>query len=637
MAPLLAGHKSVTRQEGDEDSDSDGADTSLAQSSQQLSLYTKSGYKRVPIYLDSIAIGQWNQKFNSVTTQLERDIRETVQPSELKRFLFGQSHILYPESKYIDPLLLAHADSVPEILDALTPQYINYLNWSLLLQIADTFNPQSRHTIEEYTSISQFSPSTRLKTIPDPLSEDEIVEHHGVKRLTVTRGGGGSDWTLGDVWRMQTALEKATGINRGFLPFAYWESSNSGHEFTFLIPKDCSKIFEDLSREDKNILDICGLQINYSQVNGNICSEDYNERVIKSVEVISEESDHSDSSDTQELIDKEHDSSDIHGFIDECKEVPYGEESDHSDSSDTQELIDKEHDSSDIHGFTDECKEVPYGEESDHSDSSDTQELIDKELDSSDIHEFIDECKEVHVPYGKESDHSDSKLHHAKAVTIPDDIISKTFVQISDDRDFSDSCDESKTIKELFTTQEMSDDSCSSEDLTTSNRVEMYKEYNTSIVSEGTPSCEELAEGEGRSVVSTKGFGLEHLIPEDTARQMNRKQFSRLTDLITNTPPGKLQEECSDHFLHDFAKVMQSWKDLAPYFGVNEWRVEEIEENYPNEDDQKYQALLCWKRIDPSTATYEGLVECLLSHGHVMEVFVLLVRLPKGRWMRIST
>ena len=382
-----------------------------------LSTYTAAGAKRVPLKQSHEAV-KWNHQFQQLTSKFESELPE--EPDKLKEFLLNQNHILYPEFKYINTTLLSDAGSIEEIFSVLTPQYMNYLNWSLLLQIADTFNPQSRYTIEEYTN--QFPPSTQLKTLPDPLSEEEIVELYGAKRLRVTFEGGGNDWTLGDVWQVQTALEKATGINRAFLPFAYWESSYSVHDFAFLIPESAVGILEELCDEDLKILAICdvrSIDIDYYQVL---------------------------------TISKE----------------------------------------------TDKITQPPI--------------------------QVPDECR-----------------------------------------------------------------------------------------------------------VRTKDFGLEHLIPEDIVRKMNREELSHLTNLITNTPPGKLQRKCLDEDLHDLAKNMQSWKDLASYFGVNEWRVEEIEENYPNEDDQKYQALLCWKGMDPSTATYEGLVECLLRHGHVRDAQYLLGSLKLGK------
>ena len=54
--------------------------------------------------------------------------------------------------------------------------------------------------------------------------------------------------------------------------------------------------------------------------------------------------------------------------------------------------------------------------------------------------------------------------------------------------------------------------------------------------------------------------------------------------------------------------------------------------NYPNKNDQKYQALLCWKRAEGSTATYYNLLESLILHGNIGEVESLLQRLGEGNW-----
>ena len=174
------------------------------------------------------------------------------------------------------------------------------------------------------------------------------MDLQGVKRLTLACGGGGSDWTLGDVWQLQEALEKAKGIDKTFLPFAYWESSYSEHNFTFLIPASATGIPRELCNEDLAKCDVRAIDIDYNEVL-----------------------------------------------------------------------------------------------------------RISKEVDGN--------------------------------------------------------------------TQQIQEE----------------------------------------SRVRTKDFGLEHLIPDDTTRQMNREELSRLTDLITSTPLRKLQEGCSDQFLRDFAKRMRNWKDLA--------------------------------------------------------------------------
>ena len=65
---------------------------------------------------------------------------------------------------------------------------------------------------------------------------------------------------------------------------------------------------------------------------------------------------------------------------------------------------------------------------------------------------------------------------------------------------------------------------------------------------------------------------------------------------------------------------------VGPYLGINQWDLEDLAEMYPqDEDEQKYVALLNWKSIDVSSATYEKLVECLLTHGHVDDAKELLL------------
>ena len=46
-----------------------------------------------------------------------------------------------------------------------------------------------------------------------------------------------------------------------------------------------------------------------------------------------------------------------------------------------------------------------------------------------------------------------------------------------------------------------------------------------------------------------------------------------------------------------------------------------------DENEQKYLALRRWKMFDKKTATYERLVECLLTHGHVDDAKELLLNI----------
>ena len=391
-------------------------DKSQEETKTDISTYTSSGMKRVPLTHDSLKATHCNSKFQQLLSEVGTSLAESVEASKLKDFLQSSSHILYPETQYIDPTLLKNTESIPQMFTALQPQILNFLNWGVLWKAIDAFDIKLMPAFQSYTD--GFPPHTKLSTLPDPLSEEEILGFKGFQKLRVTHGGSGIDWTLVDVQVVKEAVEKATGIDQDFIIYAYWERGFTTHQFTFLIPKSISGIFGELCEEDLAILAGKGVQrleVDYDTVADNI-----------------------------------------------------------------QELF----------------KELP-----------------------------------------------------------------QTVATVTED-----------------------------------NRMR------------------------------TKSFGLEHFIPEDEMEQMSKEEFTRLNTLITSTPAGKLQETCSNDFLKVFAKKMGSWKDLAPYLGINQWDLEDLAEMYPqDEEEQKYVALITWKSIDVNSATYERLVECLLTHGHVDDAKELLL------------
>ena len=389
------------------------SDTLEAETKTDTSTYTTYGIKRVPLTEAS----HCNTEFQQLISEVGTSLAGSVETIKLKDFLQGFSHILYPETQYIDPSFLKDAEFVSQIFTALQPQIINFLNWGILWKAVDAFDIKVMPVFQSYTS--RFPPHTKLSTLPDPLSEEEISGFKGIQKLRVTRGGGSRiEWTLSDVQAVREAVEKATGIDCDFIIYAYWEGGFTTHQFTFLIPKSISGIIGELCEEDLAILAGIGvrrLEVDYHTVADNI-----------------------------------------------------------------QELF----------------KELP-----------------------------------------------------------------QTVAPVAED-----------------------------------NRMK------------------------------TKSFGLEHFIPEDEMEQMSKEEFTRLNTLITSTPAGKLQETCSNDFLKVFAKKMGSWKDLAPYLGINQWDLEDLAEWYPrDEEEQKYVALITWKSIDVNSATYERLVECLLTHGHVDDAKELLL------------
>ena len=382
-----------------------------------ISTYTSSGMKRVPLTHDSLKAAHCNSKFQQLLSEVGTSLAESVEASKLKDFLQSFSHILYPETQYIDPTFLKDTKSVPQMFTALQPQILNFLNWGVLWKAIDAFHIKGMPTFQSYTD--RFPPHTQLSTLPDPLSEEEISGFKGLQKLRVTHGGGSRiEWTLSDVQAVREAIEKATGIDGDFIIYAYWEEGFTTHQFTFLIPESISGIFWELCEEDLAILAGRGVQ----------------------------------------------------------------------------------------------RLEVDYDTVADN------------------VQELYQACPQ-------------------------------TLATVTED-----------------------------------NRMR------------------------------TKSFGLEQFIPEDEMEQMSKEEFIHLNTLITSIPAGKLQETCSNDFLKVFAKKMGSWKDLAPYLGINQWDLEDLAEMYPrDEEEQKYVALLNWKSIDVSSATYKRLVECLLTHGHIDDAKELLL------------
>ena len=128
----------------------------------------------------------------------------------------------------------------------------------------------------------------------------------------------------------------------------------------------------------------------------------------------------------------------------------------------------------------------------------------------------------------------------------------------------------------------------------------------------------------------TKPTRLEHYLKE-RATEFSSERYLHLQKMLGTAETGMLNDVCSEQFLKAFSKDLQDWKKLAPYFSIHEWNIEELVYNYPDENDQKYQALMCWKRAEGYPATYYNLLESLILHGNIGEVEALLQRLGEGK------
>ena len=192
------------------------------------------------------------RKFATTFTKLAEILNSSVPTSELKEFLESYCHPLYPEQYYVDPKIYGTATTTKEVLKSLFPQYINYMHYYLLEDIVEAFGcDKAKEVLKQYTD-QMYSQERKLGDLPGPITDGEIEQFHGTKKLKVKVEGDTSDATVKIIDEIQEALEKATGIKIAVITFG---SHDPGSVLlTFLIPASIFHIFNDLNTEDLAIL-----------------------------------------------------------------------------------------------------------------------------------------------------------------------------------------------------------------------------------------------------------------------------------------------------------------------------------------------------------------------------------------------
>ena len=355
--------------------------------------------------------------FSDVTDLLDK----SVDMAKLKDFLDCYSHPLYPEQPYVSPKTYKDANTTKQLIKSLCPQFINFMHYYLLEDIVRKFGcDKAIEILQQYTGI-KYSQKRKLNSLPGPITDGEIEQFHGTKKLKLKREGDTSDVPVEMIGELQKALERATGIKQAFITYCFYDEGCV--LLTFLIPETILHIFHELNAEDLAIL-----------------------------------------------------------------------------------------------------------------------------ADSGVMKLEIDE------------------------VVI--------------------------------------------------NNIQQYSTVKSRAV-------EVAVEGGER----TKPTGLEYYLKEratEMTSEMTSERYLHLRKMLGTAETGMLNDICSEQFLKTFSKDLQDWKKLAPYFSIHKWNIKEFVYNYPDENDQKYQALLCWKRAEGSTATYYNLLESLILHGNIREVEALLQRLGEG-------
>ena len=195
-------------------------------------------------------------QFTNALVTIENLLEKRLKPSKLKMFLCQFCHPLNPEILYVESHLYEHASTTTEIITSLVPKFINYVNVGLLKQIVEIFGcKRCKAALQKYLKLySQFT-CKKLCNMPNAVSDEELDQATGVKKLRVETDKKLEEATITDVETVQNGLGKSTGIDPSFIAPAQHDEGSL--ILTFLVPESVWEIFHELCEEDLEILADC--------------------------------------------------------------------------------------------------------------------------------------------------------------------------------------------------------------------------------------------------------------------------------------------------------------------------------------------------------------------------------------------
>ena len=194
--------------------------------------------------------------FATTVRSVAEHLNKSTSVEDLKQFLSDICHPLMPEKHFIRRSVYEHKCTTKDVIHSLIPQYINYLSYTLLEGIIDTFN--NREARKDLNAYKMETRKCRLRELSPPTSDEEMDEFQGQKRLKVTVNLDEEKAALDDVHRVTGAVQRATGISRSSQVFTAWNDSTSVL-LVFLIPETVTDIFHHLYAEDLTILANAGI------------------------------------------------------------------------------------------------------------------------------------------------------------------------------------------------------------------------------------------------------------------------------------------------------------------------------------------------------------------------------------------
>ena len=191
-------------------------------------------------------------KFAKMLITITELLDSSANIEQLKKFL---KFICNPHTKecYINFELFQDCHTPGEIIEALHPQYINFMHTHLLREIVSIFgDEQSKTLLQQYED--NFPRKKPLKRMCDPIPDEKTEDCHGSKRIKVTYDGDTNvnTTTIEDVERVQQVIEKSTNIDR--IVIVYANQTSGSVIFTFLIPETVVSSFSDLDEDSKRDL-----------------------------------------------------------------------------------------------------------------------------------------------------------------------------------------------------------------------------------------------------------------------------------------------------------------------------------------------------------------------------------------------
>ena len=194
------------------------------------------------------------REFAVLFMRIRKLLAESVKVHDLIDFLEGYSHPLYPEEQYVNPKVFVNACTTDELLKSLFPKHINYIHYYLLDDIVEVFGcSESKKALKGYKHL--MSKKHKLDHMPDPISDEEIEQSVGTKRLKIEVDT--TEGTVSLVESIQRSLEKVSGIRKSSIVYACQDPGSV--ILTFLIPEGVSHVFIELNSEDLETLANAGV------------------------------------------------------------------------------------------------------------------------------------------------------------------------------------------------------------------------------------------------------------------------------------------------------------------------------------------------------------------------------------------